>query len=67
MARIPRIRASEMETENTGLYDWLEYFDKHPEERYISNGDPNTTSFPKELEEYLDKDRIGDKLIQAYE
>lgn len=67
MARIPRIRASEMETENTGLYDWLEYFDKHPEERYISDGDPNTISFPKELEEYLDKDRIGDKLIQAYE
>ncbi|NLN40590.1 MAG: polysaccharide deacetylase family protein, partial [Clostridiales bacterium] len=67
MARIPRIRASEIETENTGLYDWLEYFDKHPEERYISDGDPNTISFPKELEESLDKDKIGDKTIQVYE
>lgn len=67
MAKIPRIRASEMETENTGLYDWLEYFDNHPEERYISDGDPSTISFPKELEEYLDKEKIGDKLIQAYE
>jgi len=67
MAKIPRIRASEMETENTGLYDWLEYFDNHPEERYISDGDLSTISFPKELEEYLDKEKIGDKLIQAYE
>lgn len=67
MARIPRIRASEMETEGTGLYDWLEYFDKHPEERYISDGNPQTISFPKELEEFLDNDRIGDKVVQSYE
>ena len=67
MARIPRVRASEMETEGTGLYDWLEYFEKHPEERYISDGDPKTISFPKELEEFLGTDRIGDKTVQAYE
>lgn len=66
MARVPRIRASEMETENTGLYDWLEYFDNHPEERYISDGDPNTISFPKELEEFLEADEVGDKVIQPY-
>lgn len=67
MARIPRIRASEMETEGVGLYDWLEYFEKHPEERFISDGDPNTISFPAELEEFLDMDRKGDKIIQPYE
>ena len=67
MARVPRIRASEMDTENTGLYDWLEYLDKNPGERYISDGDPNTISFPKELEDQLDKNRTGDKTIQPYE
>jgi peptidoglycan/xylan/chitin deacetylase (PgdA/CDA1 family) len=67
MAKIPRIRASEMDTEGVGLYDWLDYFDRHPEERYISDGDPNTISFPKEMEEHLDTDRIGDKAIQSYE
>lgn len=66
-ARVPRIRASEMETENTGLYDWLEYFDNNPEQRYISDGDPNTISFPKELEEFLNEDMIGDKKIRSYE
>lgn len=67
MGRIPRVRASEMETENTGLYDWLEYFENHPEERYISDGDPNTISYPAELEEFLDMDRVEDKKAQPYE
>lgn len=31
--KLPRIRADE---EN--LYRWLDYFDKHPEKRYVSNG-----------------------------
>ncbi len=37
--RIPRIRASEMNTEGVGLYDWLEYFAENPHKRYISDGD----------------------------
>jgi len=67
MANIPRVRASEIETYNTGLYDWLDYFDKHPEERYISDGDPNTISFPKELESDLNLDSVKGKIVQAYE
>ena len=67
MARLPRVRASELETEGLGLYDWLDYFERHPEERYISDGNSKTISFPKALEEDLSNERVGDRTIQAYE
>lgn len=67
MAKVPRIRASEMETEGLGLYDWLDHFERNPEERYISDGNPQTISFPTELKEFLNMDAIGDKTIQPYE
>ncbi len=35
---------------------WLEYLDKHPEERYTSDGDPNTVTFPKAAEDRLAKE-----------
>lgn len=67
MSKIPRIRASETDTEDLGLYDWLEYFDNNPESRFISDGNPDTISFPASLEENLDSSQIGDKIIQPYE
>ena len=39
---IPRIRASEMDVDNVGMYNYIEYFDNHPEARFISDGDPET-------------------------
>jgi len=62
--RLPRIRASEIKTSNLGLYDWLKFFDKHPEMRYISDGDPNTITIPENL-----KDRVislNDKRLKVY-
>jgi peptidoglycan/xylan/chitin deacetylase (PgdA/CDA1 family) len=35
---------------------WLEYLDKHPGERYTSDGDPNTVTFPKAAESRLAKE-----------
>ena len=34
---------------------WLDYLDKHPDERYTSDGDPNTVTFPNMLEDRLGK------------
>lgn len=34
---------------------WLEYLDKHPDERYTSDGDPNTVTFPKAAEDRIAK------------
>jgi len=66
-SRIPRVRASEMNTEGLGLYDWLERFDKNPERRFISDGDPNTIAFPKGKEDLLKADEIEGKTVIAYE
>ncbi|WP_243716273.1 polysaccharide deacetylase family protein [Actinomadura darangshiensis] len=35
---------------------WLEYLDKNPDERYTSDGDPNTITFPKAAEDRLAKE-----------
>ena len=32
---LPRIRASEMNTEDVGMYDWLDYFRENPGNRFI--------------------------------
>ena len=34
---IPRIKASELDVDNQGLYDWIDYFEKYPE--YLSQGE----------------------------
>jgi peptidoglycan/xylan/chitin deacetylase (PgdA/CDA1 family) len=40
--RLPRIQAVESE-----ISYWLGYFDKHPEARFVSDGDPLTMTVPK--------------------
>ncbi len=64
---LPRIRASEMKVDNVGLYNWLEYFDKNPEKRYISDGVKEVITVPKELVGNIDLNRLGDKELYIYE
>lgn len=63
---LPRVRASEMKTEGTGLYDWLKYFDKNPMERYISDGDSSTVAVPKGYETRVDNSLLKDKKLIIY-
>lgn len=63
---IPRVRASEMKTEGTGLYDWLKYFDSHPDERYISDGDPDVIAVPQKYEDRVNSEYIKDKKLILY-
>lgn len=58
---LPRVQASTKE-----LGKWLEYFRKHPEERYISDGNPLTIALPEEKAELLNKESIGDKELIIY-
>jgi peptidoglycan/xylan/chitin deacetylase (PgdA/CDA1 family) len=67
MMRIPRVRASEIDTYNTGIYDWLEYFENNPEERFISDGDVDTISIPIGMEEKINSSFIQNKKLQTYE
>lgn len=63
-AGIPRIRASETKVDQVGLYNYLEYFDKHPEERFISDGQPGLITVPKVHQDRLRP--IEDKEIYTY-
>jgi hypothetical protein len=60
---IPRIRASETKTDGFGLYDWLEYFDKNPEKRFVSDGDVNTITIPRSQANHLARERLGGRSI----
>lgn len=48
--RLPRVRASETEVDTVGIYNYLEYFDAHPEERFISDGVVDIVTVPEGLE-----------------
>ncbi|MEL7657459.1 MAG: polysaccharide deacetylase family protein, partial [Bacillota bacterium] len=62
---IPRIRASEMKVDNVGLYNYIVYFDNHPEERFISDGVPEIITIPDDKNELIDIP--ADKEIYTYE
>ena len=47
----PRIQAVPAEVEY-----WFEYFEKNPNERYVSDGDPDVLVFPAALVEYVNSD-----------
>ncbi|MDR7856485.1 polysaccharide deacetylase family protein [Tissierella sp.] len=63
---IPRIRASETKVDNVGLYNWLEYFDKNPGKRYISDGVKEVITVPLALEETIDLERLKEKELYLY-
>lgn len=45
---------------------WLSYLDSTPDERYVSDGDPDTISFPQHLEDTLNTAALGDGTVQPY-
>ncbi len=66
-AALPRVRASEMETAGMGLYDWLERLRENPQNRYISDGDPDTVAVPEELAGEVDESRLAGKTLILYQ
>ena len=65
--RIPRIRASEMNTEGVGLYDWLEYFAENPHKRYISDGNEQYITAPQPAGVNLNEKLADDKKVRLFE
>lgn len=53
-AAVPRIRASD-----PYLEQWLEHFRQHPEQRYVSDGDPLTVTVPAIASESIQESRLG--------
>lgn len=64
---IHRIRASETKVDGVGMYDWLSVFDKHPERRFISDGNPDIVTVPKKLEDKVDIEKLKGKELYIYE
>ncbi|WP_099190999.1 polysaccharide deacetylase family protein [Tepidibacter mesophilus] len=64
-SKIHRVRASETNVDNVGLYDWLNDFDENKQIRYISDGDSSTICIPKNYEDVLNKN-IKDKILITY-
>jgi len=62
---IPRIRASEVKVDHVGLYNYIDYFDKHPEEKFISDGVAEIITIPEDKKEFIHAS--GDKEIYLYE
>ena len=65
-AALPRVRASEMDTDGVGLYDWLERLRDDPKRRYISDGDPAAVTVPEELADRVDRYHLDDKTLIPY-
>ena len=64
LTSIPRIRASEMQVDHVGLYNYIAYFDKHPEERFISDGVAGIITIPQDNEDFVNA--TGDKELYTY-
>lgn len=65
--RLPRVRATDDPAIDTDMYDWLDYFEKNSHERYISDGNAQTVSIPREMEDRVDTERLGDKELIIYD
>ncbi len=66
--RLPRIQALDpsLDTGDSGLYAWIQYFADNPERLYVSDGDPDTVTIPRHMADRVNMDRLGDKRLRTY-
>lgn len=66
--RLPRIQALDpsLDTGDSGLYAWVQYFMENPERRYVSDGDASTVTIPKHMAERVDMEKLGEKRLRTY-
>jgi peptidoglycan/xylan/chitin deacetylase (PgdA/CDA1 family) len=58
---LPRVQAGE-----ALLSYWLDWFDKHPDERYVSAGDNGATTYPARLQGKLRSDAASRWAVHSY-
>lgn len=46
---------------------WIEYFEKNPDKKYVSDGIKTQITIPKSIEENIDRSKINDKKLVIYE
>ncbi len=55
-----------MKTGGVGMYDYLASFEKHPEKKYISDGNPDTIVIPEDEQDNINKASVVDKQLITY-
>lgn len=53
-------------SEEFGIRYWLEYFDKHPQKRYISDGDKGIVTIQESQIDVVDETKLGEKTLRTY-
>lgn len=61
---INRVQAGSMDYQ---LDHWIDYFEKNPDRKYISDGDINTITIPSVLKESLNMEKLDNKELILYE
>lgn len=61
---VARARGSKGEIQDLGWF--LEYYEKYPDKKYVSDGNPNRVSILEEDEKNVDKEKLGDKELYLY-
>ena len=66
--RLPRVQALDpsLDTGDSGIYAWIQYFMENPERRYCSDGNPDMVTVPKHMVDRINHDRLGGKELRAY-
>lgn len=66
--RLPRVQALDpsLDTGDSGIYAWIQYFMENPERRYCSDGNPDVVTVPKHMIDRVDHSKLGDKELKAY-
>ncbi len=66
--RLPRVQALDpsLDTGDSGIYAWIQYFMENPERRYCSDGNPDVVTVPKHMIDRIDQGKLGDKELRTY-
>ena len=68
LLRIPRVQALDpsLDTGDSGIYAWIQYFMENPERRYCSDGNTGFVTIPKHMIDRVDQSTLGDKKLRTY-
>ena len=66
--RLPRVQALDpsLDTGDSGIYAWIQYFMENPERRYRSDGNVDIVTVPKHMIDRIDQAKLGDKKLNSY-
>lgn len=62
---VARARGSKGEAQD--MWWFFDYYEKNPQKKYVSDGRADRVSIQKDMEQYMNKEKLGDKELYLYE